>query len=151
MLSTSVHQPGTETTRPAIRFDDVDPGSYASEAAELLRRAWNPPCLRYSDAYVRWQLTFPGAVPPRAIRARDGDRMVGFVALMPRQVSTPNGPFVIYVRSFLAVHPAYRGARIATELLSRITETCDRPIFCFTQPGSRNERTSPHSASTRGW
>lgn len=150
MLSSSVQQPGTEA-RQAIRFHDVDPGAYASEAAELLRHAWNPPCLRYSDAYVKWRLTSPGAVPARAIRASDGSRTVGFVALMPRQISTPNGPFVIYVRSFLAVHPDYRGARIATELLSRITETSDRPIICFTQPGSRNERTSPHSASTRGW
>lgn len=151
MLSTSVHQPGTEAAHPGIRYDDVNPGSCAPEAAELLRRAWSPPCLRYSDAYVKWQLTSPGAVPPRAMRASDGDRMVGFVALMPRQISTSDGPFVIYVRSFLAVHSDYRGARIATELLSRITEASDRPIFCFTQPGSRNERTSPQSATTRGW
>jgi hypothetical protein len=135
----------------AIHFHDVDPQAHASQAAALLRRSWAPPCPRYSDSYVRWQLAFPGAVRPRAVLATDGARTVGFVALIPRQLSTADGVAVIYVLSFFAVDPHYRDAHIGTRLASRIVEISDRPIVTYTAPGSRSERALAQSATARGW
>lgn len=137
--------------RAAIRFDDVDPAAFATEAAALLRRSWTAPCLRYSDAYVRWQLTFPGAVPARAVAATDDGRMVGFIALIPREIATPTGPASIYVMSFFAVDPAYRGARIGSQIARRIVEISDRPILTYTEPGAHSERAFRQSAASRGW
>ena len=151
MLSTGVRPPDVAPARTAVRFVDVDPRTHVPEAAALLRRSWLAPCLRYSDAYVEWQLTFPAAVPPRAVAAIDGGRMVGFVALIPRQVSTANGVVVIYVLSFFAVHPDYRGARIGTEITARIVEISDRPILTFTEPGAHSERALTRAATARGW
>lgn len=152
MLSTGIRrQPEAAESRTVIRFHDVERGAHASDAARLLRDSWGPPCLRYSDAYVRWQLTFPAAVPARAVVASDGGRTIGFAALIPRQISTANGQAVIYVMTFFAVHPDYRGARIGAELARRIIEMSDRPVVTFTEPGSRSERAIAQSASARGW
>lgn len=151
MLSTGVRQPDAAAARTGILFHDVDPAGHAPEAAALLRQSWGPPCLRYSDAYVRWQLTFPGTVPPRAVSASDNRRMIGFVALIPREIATRNGPATIYVMTFFAVHPEYRGARIGTELARRIVEIADRPILTYAEPGAHSERAFAQAATARGW
>jgi GNAT superfamily N-acetyltransferase len=151
MLSTGVRPPDAAGARTAIRFHDVDPRAHVSEAAALLRRAWLAPCLRYSDAYVGWQLASPAAVPPRAVLASDGARTIGFVALIPRQVAACDGVAVVYVLSFFAVHPDYRGAHIGTELSTRVVEIADRPILTFTEPGAHSERALARSAAARGW
>jgi GNAT superfamily N-acetyltransferase len=151
MLSTGVRQPDVAAARTGIRFRDVDPAAHAPEAAALLRQSWAAPCLRYSDAYVKWQLTFPGAVPSRAVSASDDGLTVGFVALIPREIATPNGPASIYVMTFFAVHPRYRGARVGSELARRIVEISDRPILTYTEPGSHSERAFMQSAAARRW
>ena len=151
MLSAGVRQPDATATRTAIRFHDVEPGAHAFDAAALLRRSWTAPCLWYSDAYVKWQLTFPAAVPSRAVSASHGGRTIGFVALIPRQIATSNGLAVIYVMSFFAVDPDYRGAHIGSELARRIVEISDRPILTFTEPGARSERAFIQAATARGW
>lgn len=151
MLTTGVREPDAAAARPGVRFHDVDPAAHAQEAAALLRRSWDAPCLRYSEAYVRWQLTSPGAVPSRAVSASDGGRTVGFVALIPRQISTSHGLAVIYVMTFFAVHPRYRGARIGSQLARRIVEISDRPILTFTEPGAHSERAFNQAATARGW
>jgi GNAT superfamily N-acetyltransferase len=137
--------------RSGIQFHDVDPCARAWEAAALLRQSWAPPCLRYSDSYVTWRLAFPGAVRPRAVLATEGHRPIGFVAMMPRQVLIGDHVVVIYVLSFFAVHPDYRGAQIGTELALRIVEISDRPILTYTEPGARSERALARSAAARGW
>jgi hypothetical protein len=144
-------EPDLRRIAAAIQLHDVDPQAHASQAAALLRRSWAPPCLRYSDSYVRWQLTFPGAVRPRAVLAADGARTVGFVALIPRQLSTTDGVVIVYVLSFFAVDPGYRGAHIGTRLAARIVEIADRPVLTYTEPGSRSERALAQSATARGW
>jgi len=77
--------------------------------------------------------------------------MVGFVALIPREIATPNGAATIHVLSFFAVHPDYRGARIGTELASRMLAISDRPILTYTEPGSHSERAFSQAATARGW
>ena len=151
MLSAGVRQPDAAGARMAIRFHDVEPFAHASDAARLLRASWAPPCLRYSDAYVRWQLTFPAAMPARAVVASDAGRTIGFAALIPRQISTAGGRSLIYVLTFFAVHPDYRGARIGTELARRVVEMSDRPVITFTEPGSRSEHAIAQAANARGW
>jgi GNAT superfamily N-acetyltransferase len=151
MLNADLRPADVTILRSGIQFHDVDPGAHAWEAASLLRQAWAPPCLRYSDSYVTWRLAFPGAVRPRAVLATDGHRPIGFVAMMPRQVLIGDQVVVIYVLSFFAVHPDYRGAQIGTELALRIVEISDRPILTYTEPDARSERALARSAAARGW
>jgi len=151
MLNADARSADVGALRSGIQFHDADPCAHASGAAALLRQSWTPPCLRYSDSYVAWQLAFPGAVRPRAVLATDGSRIIGFVALIPRQVVTGDGVVVIYVLSFFAVHPDYRGAQIGTELALRIVEISDRPILTYTEPGAPSERALVRSAAARGW
>jgi hypothetical protein len=133
-----------------IEFQDVDAKTHAADAAALLRRAWTPPCVRYSDAYVKWQLTFPAPVPSRAVLAVDGPRVVGFVALIPRRITSGAGTAVIYVLSFFAVDAGYRGTHIGSSLASRILDIADRPVVTYTEPGSRSERVLAAAARARG-
>jgi hypothetical protein len=134
-----------------IAFQEVDAQTYAADAAALLRRAWTPPCVRYSDAYVTWQLTFPALAPARAVLAMDGPRVVGFVALIPRRITCGAGTAVISVLSFFAVDAHYRGRHIGSSLASRILDIADRPVVTYTEPGSRSERVLAAAARARGW
>lgn len=136
--------------QPAEGIDvhQVDADTSAAAAAALLRRAWVPPCVRYSDAYVRWHLSCPAAA---AVMASDGSRPVGFVALLPRRVARDEGSASVYVLSFFAVDPDYRGAHIGLALASHAVAIADRPIIVYTQPGSRSARVLARAANTRGW
>ena len=40
---------------------DHDSSDFAPPSTSVLRAAWEPPVILYSDAYVQWQLEFPGA------------------------------------------------------------------------------------------
>jgi len=135
----------------AVDVGQVDAGAHAAAAAALLRCAWTPPCVRYSDDYVRWHLSHPGAAPAVAVMARDGNRPVGFVALLPRGLARDAGTTSVYVLSFFAVHPEYRGARIGFALAARAVALADRPVIVYTQPGSRSARVLARAAEARGW
>jgi hypothetical protein len=148
MLTADEPRPGHARV---IAFQEVDPKTYAADAAALLRRAWTPPCVRYSDAYVKWQLTVPAPVPARAVLAMDGPRVVGVVALIPRRIASGAGTAVIYVLTFLAVDADYRGAHIGSALASHVLDIADRPVVTYTEPGSRSESVLAAAARARGW
>lgn len=136
----------------AIRYHGVEGTSSAEAAADLLRLSWAPPCLFYSDLYVRWQLAFPAPLETRAVLVTDGRRPVGYIAAIPRPVWTPDGAAAaIYVLSFFAVHPEYRGAGMGLALVRSIMDTTGGPTLVYTQPGSSAERVFEASAAARGW
>jgi GNAT superfamily N-acetyltransferase len=120
----------------------VDPIRSVARAAAVLRAAWTPPCLHYSDAYVRWQLTFPGNVPVRLALAFAGRQSIGCAGLTPRQFLLNGEYTAAYVLSFVAVDPSWRGhglgARLYETLLDGIAPQV--PIVVFTQPDSTGER-----------
>jgi GNAT superfamily N-acetyltransferase len=136
----------------AIRYQGVTGTSCAWAAAELLRQSWAPPCLYYSDPYVRWQLASPTPLETRSVLVTDGSRPVGYIAAIPRSVWTPDGAeTVICVLSLFAVHPDYRGGGIGRALVRSIMEAIGSPTLVYTQPGSSAERLFEASASARGW
>ena len=152
MLTTSDQEPVAARSRgETVQCSEVDPGSHASTAAELLRASWAPPCLLYSDPYVKWQLTFPGPAQARAILATDGARAVGFVALIPRSIWVRGRVAAIYVLSFFAVHPEYRGFGIGAKMARLILKTCNRPTLTYADVNSASEKALATSAFARGW
>jgi GNAT superfamily N-acetyltransferase len=152
MLTSSHLEPvAAEPRAKTVRCSEVDPCSHASAAAEVLRTAWAPPCLLYSDPYVKWQLTFPGPVPSRAVVATDGARAVGFVALIPRSIRVEDRVVAVYVLSFFAVHPDFCGAGVGARMARLILKTCDRPVLTYAEVSSASERALAASALSRGW
>jgi GNAT superfamily N-acetyltransferase len=143
---------GPETGGPlcdTIECRAVDPLDVGPAAAEILRLAWAPPCLYYSDDYVNWQLAFPGTGRARAALATHGLRTVGFMAAIPRRIWLDGRVASIHVRSCLAVHPEYRGMGVAGRLVRLILAT-DGTTVGFTEPGSPTEHILAASARARG-
>ena len=149
MLRLEVPRPGASTDSDTIQCRAVDPLPFVAAAAEMLRHAWAPPSLYYSDAYVKWRLAFPGTARPRAALATDGPRVVGFMAAVPRRIWIQDREASIYVRSCLGVHPDYRGTGIAGRLM-RLILAADGPTIGFTEPGSASERIHAASAHACG-
>ena len=152
MLTSSLHElVVAESSGKGVRCSEVEPRSHASAAAEVLRAAWAPPCLLYSDPYVKWQLTFPGSVHARAVMATDGARAVGFVAVVPRSIWMRDRVAAVYVLSFFAVHPDYRGAGVGVSMARHLLTICDRAVLTYTEVNSASERALAASAFSRGW
>jgi hypothetical protein len=138
-------------SRDSIRYRELDRATDVSAAACLLRQSWTPPCLLYSDAYVKWQLAWPGSVRARAIVATAGTQIVGLIAIVPRRIRMRDRVSVVYVLSFFAVHPDQRGERVGAEMADRILAMSDRPTLAYTAPGASSERILARAAASRGW
>lgn len=152
MLSVdNVSPPSGRRARDRILYQDLDPVVEIPAAAALLRQAWTPPCLCYSDMYVGWQLTWAGPVRPRAIAATAGSRVVGVIAIVPRRIRVCDRVTIVYVLSFFAVHPAYRGQRIGAGMAERILAASDRATFAYTAPGGLSGAVLAAAAVSRGW
>lgn len=109
----------SETTLQA-----VDPQGAARPASDVLTAAWPAPALSYSESYLRWQLTFPGAdgATPVAVAAIDRNRWVGFAAATPRRVTVADRPCWVHLVSFVGVRPEARGRRLASALYQCLLE-----------------------------
>ncbi len=149
MLNLDDPRPETGRLDDTIECRAVDPLPVVQAAAEMLRLSWTPPCLHYSDEYVKWRLAFPGPGRARAALATDGLRVVGFMAAVPRRIWVDGRAASIHVRSCLGVHPAYRGRGVAGRLVRLILAT-DGPTIGFTEPGSASEHILAVSARARG-
>jgi hypothetical protein len=57
----------------------------------------------------------------------------------------------VYVLSFFAVHPEYRGDGIGARMARLILKTCERPILTYAEVNSPSERALAASAFYRGW
>lgn len=81
--------------------------------AEVLRAAWNPPCLRYTPEMIQFQAQFPAAVPTFTVVAAN-EKPIAFVAAMGRDSTI--GP--IHLSSFYSSVPGYPGS-VAISLVRR--------------------------------
>jgi predicted N-acetyltransferase YhbS len=127
-----------------VHIEIVNPSDHAGPAAQLLRRAWQPPCLHYTADYVRWQLRFPGPHPAQAVAAWEGGEMVGFAGLTPRRIRFGHRPAAAYVLSFVAVYPVCRGRGLAAGLYAALLDAVrgtEVPIIGFALLGSAGQRT----------
>ena len=151
MLSAATGALAVQHASDAICYRQIDTTDDVAAAADLLRQAWVPPCLCYSDAYVGWQLGWAGPVRPLAIAAMDGSRAVGLIAVAPRRIRISDRVTVAYVLSFFAVHPAYRGQHIGKGLAERMLAASDRPTLTYTAPGGSSGPVLAAAAVSRGW
>lgn len=105
---------------------DHDSSDLAPPSTSVLRAAWEPPVILYSDQYVQWQLTFPGA-KAITVSARARGEVRGFAGLTPRRLRFRGEASSAYLLSFVAVHPSVRGrglaGRIYDDLLQQLKES----------------------------
>jgi hypothetical protein len=125
-----------------LRLQQVDPSAFIEPASRILQESWQPPCIYYSDDYLRWQFRFPGALPASGTAAFDGDEPVGFTAVIPRWLRLGGVRLPVLLSSFHAVRPAWRGPAGVGVLRAgiRSLRDMDMPVVVFTVPGSEAER-----------
>ncbi len=136
------------------RVEAVEPAGAAEAASRVLREAWLPPCLDYSPEYLRWQLTFPGALPAEAVLARDGDEPAGFAGATPRRVLLGGRSLTVRILSFVAVRPPWRGQGLAGRLYDALLAELGRagaPVVAFAEPGSGGEAALRSGCARAGW
>ncbi len=116
----------------------VDLEEFAPTASEILRSAWKPPCLDYSQEYLRWQFGFPSDLKPVALAGYHAGRPTGFVAATGR--NTNAGP--LYMSSFMSLLPGTPSS-FAIGIIrhqSRVLRDSGLPTVVFAQTGSLGER-----------
>ncbi|AKT43238.1 GNAT family N-acetyltransferase [Chondromyces crocatus] len=104
-----------------IEIERTDAVTLSEQSATVLREAWVPPVLNYSDEYLEWQLRFPGA-PVIGVTARSGDDVGGFAAITPRRLKFRGEASLAYLLSFVAVRPAFRGRGVASKLYDELLD-----------------------------
>jgi hypothetical protein len=116
----------------------VDLRDFTPTAGEILRAAWKPPCLDYSDEYLRWQFEFPTDLKPVALTGYYEGSAVAFVAATGR--NTNAGP--MYMSSFMSLVPGAPSS-LAISMIrqqSRALRDSGLPTVVFAQRGSIGER-----------
>lgn len=108
------------------------------EAAELLNRAWPRPAMEYSEAYIDWQMNFPGA--GRIMGIRSGGALVAMGADTPRRMSLGTEVLQVRIVSFIAVDPAWRGQGLAEEVYRGLLEGIQEPVLTFAMEASAGQR-----------
>lgn len=87
----------------------------AAFAGAVLRDAWAPPALVYSDALMAWQFDAPGP-EALAVSAHAGDEPAGVVGVSARRFRLGDEFVDGCLVSFLGVRPAFRGRGLAVRL-----------------------------------
>ncbi|EYF01139.1 Archaeal seryl-tRNA synthetase-related sequence [Chondromyces apiculatus DSM 436] len=105
----------------SIEIERADAVTVSQQSVEVLREAWVPPALNYSDAYLDWQLRFPGA-KSIAVTARASAEIGGFAAITPRRLRLRGEASLAYLLSFVAVRPAFRGRGVAGKLYDELLD-----------------------------
>jgi hypothetical protein len=120
----------------------VDPVAFAAQAARILCAAWEPPCLRYSEAYLRWQFRFPGETEALASAGFVGGVPVAFLAVVPRRLRNVDRTIPVHLISFGATRPEHQGpVSVATyDALLSVLRASGVPIVGFVEAGSAAER-----------
>ncbi len=127
----------------AISFDLVDGVRFADHAGRILEEAWCPPALRYSPAYLRWQLGFPSPAPMPAAAAFDGAEPVGFAGVTARRLRCRSQQLESGIVSFVGVRPRWWKQGIAAGLYRLLLGTLREralPVVTFGISGSGGER-----------
>jgi len=123
----------------AIRIESVHGPDAAAEASMILREAWQPPTVHYTEEYLRWQLSFPSPFPIPAFMAFDGTEPVGFAGMTARRFRCGSDVWDSGIVSFAAVRPQWRnsvlGIVVYKELFSRLRDA-GLPFIGFGVQGS---------------
>jgi hypothetical protein len=125
-----------------MRLESVIPHAFAEPASRILQEAWQPPCLRYSAEYLRWQFSFPGTAGAVGVAAFDGAEPTGFLACLPGTVHFRGRAVRVGLLCFGAVRPRWRGL-IAVALyrkLAAVLREVGLPVVAFAQKGSTAEQ-----------
>src|SRR2546430_1428907 len=120
-----------------LQIEPVRAVEFADQASKVLMTSWPRPCINYSPEYLAWHFRFPGALPPLAVAAFEGRTLAAFIAAVNRRLQFQGECRDIYLASFLAVHPDFRGRRIATALLDnliKLAKPSGAPIVGFVDP-----------------
>jgi len=110
-------RPSRELT--ALTVERGDPTPVVEAAGRILRAAWAPPVLHYSDAYLKWQFGFPGG-PAVAGMARDAGELAALIVATPRRFRFRGAASRGYLLSFLAVDPSLQGKGIAGKVYDEV-------------------------------
>jgi GNAT superfamily N-acetyltransferase len=125
-----------------VIYELVDGAAFAPQASRILEEAWNPPAIRYTPEYLRWQLSFPGLTFVAAA-AFDGNETVGFAGVSSRRLRSGATWWDVAVVSFVAVRPGWRNLGVAAGiyrcLLTALKEL-GVPVVTFAAAGSSAER-----------
>lgn len=126
-----------------MNVERVSPLEFAGQASRILREAWVPPSILYTAEYLRWQFGFPAKLPPLGVAAFEDREAVGFAGAAPRPACYGGERFEVYLVSFVAVRPGWRGRDIAAglyrELLGWLKEF-RAPVVTFAEAESPGER-----------
>jgi hypothetical protein len=123
----------TEMPITAVNLEEFRP-----TASEILRAAWKPPCLDYSQEYLAWQFGFPTDLEPIALAVYHDGEPVAFVAATGRLTNL--GP--VYMSSFMSILPGTPSSAAIGIIRqeSRILKNSGLPTIVFTQKGSVGEQ-----------
>lgn len=138
----------------AVSFSLVNGTEFASKASSILEEAWDPPALRYTPAYLSWQLSFPSVVELPAVVAFMGSDPIGFAAATGRRLRCGYVVIDAAVVSFVAVRAAWRGQGVASGLyccLLNALADLRVPVITFGIPGSQGHKTLLRAYSEAGF
>jgi len=120
----------------------VCPADFAEQASDILTAAWSLPSVNYSSAYLKWQLSSPGALEPLAIAAFEGTQPIAFAASINRRLRLGRLTHDMYLLSFYGSRPEHRGpagmAVLRAEL--RILRQAQVSFLSFAPSGSLSEQ-----------
>ena len=137
-----------------IRIERVDPLAMAEPASAILLESWPRPCIHYSPAYLRWQLSFPGTTPSVAVAAFGEGEPIACIATTPRRLRWRGIRVEVHVASFMAVRPSWRGRGVANRLFQAMLDALrdyDRPIVSFAEPDSAGDWTARSAYPAAGF
>jgi hypothetical protein len=137
----------------ALRFERVEPYSFADAAAKILQESWQPPCIRYSGDYLRWLFSFPEMPPAIGMVAFVGEEPAGFLAALPWRMRFRGSSFPAWQIGLGAVRPNWRGL-IAVGLYRKLGEAVRAtgwPHFAFPEGDSQAEKFVAGTFATGGY
>jgi hypothetical protein len=120
----------------------VRPVEFAEQASQLLTAAWALPAIHYSPEYLRWQLASPGSLEPLGVAAFEGSQLVAFVAAINRRLRLGAATHEVYLSSFYASRPGYRGPLGLAVWHQQLRRLCQLnvPFLSFNPVGGLSER-----------
>ncbi len=136
-MASALRQHKLTVGSPRLSFS-LEPVSIdtAQAGAEVLKQAWQPPCLHYTPEFVRFQAGYPSAAPSFAVLASD-DKPKRFVAAMGRDSNI--GP--ILLSSFYSLVPGCAGSAAVGIIRRELAEIIRAgiPSLVFAAAGSVGE------------
>jgi hypothetical protein len=120
-------------------IERVDPVEHIRTGSMILREAWCPPCLDYSQDLLRWHCQSPGDLSRFGVVAYERDFPTAFVAV--NSYNTNLGP--TYFSSFFSAIPG-ASPSLSISVIQKLGQTLREsgsPCLIFAQPNEAGEKT----------